>query len=165
MSRLEIDQQLLDATIEATSQGISMTGLEPRPVGASSFPRGPSDLMVLVSLYGDRNGMMTLNLARGTSCFLADRLLGEERDAFDEDTIDAVCEIGNIVAGRYKELLGGGEYRVTGISLPALILGANFNLHHYRGITTVAVDFEIPEISMVNVKDRFFTSAVSFLRK
>jgi len=165
VSRLEIDQQLLDATIEATGQGLAMTGIDPRPVGASCFPRGPSDLMVLVSLYGERNGMMTLNLAKGTATFLADRLLGEERGTFDEDTIDAVSEIGNIVAGRYKELLADTDFKVSGISLPALVLGANFNLHHYRGITTVAVDFEVSQISMVQVRDRFFTSSVSFLRR
>jgi CheY-specific phosphatase CheX len=166
MSGLKIDQTLLECVIQGTIEGISMTGITPEPVGASRLMAASRDLSVLVSLQGNRNGQMTINLSTWTACFLAGKLMGEEgQPELSEDTFDAICELGNMVAGRFKDILHGTEYEFSTISLPALIAGANYNLYHTRNITTAAVEFEIGEISVVKMKDRFFTCSISLMKK
>ena len=160
---LNINQVLLDCVIRGTHSGLSMTGIEPDAVGASRFNTGVKDVSVIVGLHGRCNGNMTLNLSENTACFLAGKLAGEEYTEMNEDTVDAICEIGNMVAGRFKEELMGTDFQFEAISLPALILGAKYDLYHLKNITTASVTFEIKEISVVKVHDRFFSSTISLL--
>ncbi len=141
-----------------------MTGIEPDAVGASRFINASRDLSVLVGLHGTNcNGNMTINLSKHTATFLGSKLLGDDIDDLDEDTIDAICEIGNMMAGRFKELLKGTKYEFEAISLPALVFGANYNLYHLKNLVTVAVNFEIKEVSIIHVEDKFFTASISLL--
>ena len=145
-----------------------MTGLTPEPVGASRFISAPRAYSVLVSLYGDQNGNMNLNFREQAVLFLSSKLLGDEpmEDAsIDEDTFDAISEIGNMVAGRFKELLMGTSFEFEAISLPAMIVGANYSLYHSRGIISASVEFEIEEMGMKHMRDKFFTSSISLMRK
>lgn len=163
MSRLMIDEELLDAVIEGTVAGLSMSGVDPEPIGASRNLSAGRPYSVLVSLGGDRNGTVTLNFADATVRFLVAQMFGEELiEELDDEAFDAVCEIGNIVAGRIKSLLQGTQWAFQTISLPALVVGANYNLHHYRGLTTVAVEFCINEIP-AHRKERYFTAAVTLM--
>ena len=163
MEGLKINETLMNCVIKGTSEGISMTGLEPDAVGVSRFVTSPRDLSVIVGLHGKCNGNMTFNLSNNTAMFFASQLLGEEVKELDEDTIDAICEIGNMIAGRFKELLMGTDYEFAAISLPALVFGANYNLYHLKNIVSVSVVFELEEVSVVNLNDKFFTTSVSLL--
>ncbi|MBI5542592.1 MAG: chemotaxis protein CheX [Deltaproteobacteria bacterium] len=162
---IQIDQLLLDCVERGTIEGLQMTGISPSPVGASRYAAAGREYSVLVSLYGDQNGTMTLNMSRFTALFLASKMLGEETQPEDinEDYLDALCEIGNIVAGRFKDILSTTHYHFSAISLPALVAGANFSFYHYRGLTAVTVEFEIKEISMAHVHDRVFSASISLM--
>ncbi|MGA1823758.1 MAG: chemotaxis protein CheX [bacterium] len=160
---LKINSTLVDCVIKGTLEGLQMTGLRPDAVGASRFNKAASDLSVIVGLHGQCNGNMTLNFSENTAVFIAERFMGEEIKTLDENAIDAICEIGNMVAGSFKELLEPTEFRFTGISLPALIFGANYYLYHVKNITTVTVTFEINEVSINHIHDKFFTTSISLL--
>ena len=162
---IQIDNVLLDCVERGTIEGMSMTGIVPVPVGASRYAAAGREFSVLVSLYGDQNGTMTLNLSKFTACFLASKMLGEDKppDDITEDHLDAICEIGNIVAGRFKDILSKTQYHFQAISLPALVAGANFSFYHYRGLMTVSVEFEVKEISMAHVHDRVFSASISLM--
>jgi CheY-specific phosphatase CheX len=160
---LSIDPTLADCVICGTRDGLSMTGLEPEAVGVSRFTQASRELSVIVGLHGRKNGNMTLNLSERTAKFIAGRLIGVEISELDEDAVDAVCEVGNIVAGRYKELLQATQWQFEAISLPAMVFGANYSLYHLKNIVTVAVTFEIKEVSVVHMQDKFFTSSISLL--
>lgn len=165
--QLKIDDTLLRCVIQGTIEGLSMTSIVPKPVGASSLIHATRTYSVLVSLYGQRNGSMTLNFTDHNLIYLAAKLMGEDIDPsaqVEEDTLDVACEIGNIIAGRYKDLLSGTPYKFDQISLPALIVGASYNLYHSRGITSAAVEFEIEEVPVMRIKDKFFTSAISMMK-
>lgn len=163
-NELNINNTLLDCVIQGTRTGLSMTGIIPDAVGASRFNTASKDLSVIVGLHGSCNGNMTLNLSEHTASFLAGKLMGEEVcNDLDEDTIDAICEIGNMVAGRFKDELMGTDFQFDAISLPALILGAKYDLYHFKNITTASVTFEIKEISVIHVQDRFFSTTISLL--
>ncbi|MCP4676042.1 MAG: chemotaxis protein CheX [Deltaproteobacteria bacterium] len=163
MEGLSINRTLMDCAIKGTVEGVSMTGLEPDAVGVSRFITAPRELSVIVGLHGKCNGNMTLNLSKRTSTFLASKLLDENIGELDEDTIDAICEIGNMIAGRFKDLLLGTDYEFEAISLPALVFGANYNLYHLKNIVTVSVVFELEEVSILHVDDKFFTTSISLL--
>ena len=161
---LNINKTLLNCVIRGTQTGLSMTGIEPDAVGASRFNTAAKDISVIVGLHGKCNGYMTLNLSERTACFIAAKLMGDESASkLNEDTIDAICEIGNMVAGRFKDELIGTEFQFEAISLPALILGAKYDLYHFKNITTVSVTFEIKEISVVHVQDKFFSTTIALL--
>lgn len=165
MVELDINSTLLQCVIGGTMEGLSMTEVEPRPVGASRFITATRPYSVIVGLHGDHNGQMTLNFSEKAVGFLAARLLGEDTAReIDEDSVDAICEVGNMVAGRYKVLLTGTDFEFAAISLPALIVGANYNVYHVRGITTVSVEFEVPEMGFMNMPHRFFTASISLMR-
>ncbi len=160
---LKINSTLTDCVIKGTLEGLEMAELAPDAVGVSRFTNSSRDLSIIVGLHGNCNGNMTLNLSKSTAVFLAGKLMGEELAELDEDTIDAVCEIGNMVAGRFKDILAGTEFEFGAISLPAFIFGGNYSLYHLKNITTVSVTFEIAEVSVVNIEDKFFTTSISLL--
>ena len=165
LESLNLNLSLMDSVIKATLEGLAMTEIVPDAVGVSRFMSTPRELSVLVGLHGIRNGNMTMNLSEHTACFLASRFMGEEMTELDDDVIDAVCEIGNMVAGQLKELLLDTDYGFKTISLPALIFGANYNLYHLKNITTVSVTFEINEISIVRIRDKFFTTTIAMMEQ
>ena len=161
--KLNINPILMSCVIEGTVGGLSMTGIVPRAVGVSRFFTSGKELSVIVGLHGVRNGNMTLNLSERTACFLAGQMLGMSIAEMNEETIDAICEIGNMVAGQFHNRLHGTPFHFDGISLPAFIFGANYNLYHMKNLITVSVTFEIEEVSVVHMKDKFFTSTISLL--
>ncbi|MFT7521070.1 MAG: hypothetical protein ACI9MC_003221 [Kiritimatiellia bacterium] len=64
-----------------------------------------------------------------------------------------------------KENLRESSFGIDQISLPALIMGANYNLYHARGISTASVTFEIEEMPMYRMRDKFFSVSVSLMQR
>lgn len=164
MNGLKINETLLTAIIEGTADGLSMSGIKPEPIGASRFFGASRGISVIVSLIGESNGSLTLNISSRAAAFLAGRLLDEDQTELTDDSLDGICEIGNMIGGSIKNLLQGSEFTFDALSCPALIIGANYDLYHYRGMLTASVEFEIEEIPMVSLTDRFFSVSVSLMR-
>lgn len=164
MKGLRIDEILLDCVITGTHQGLKMAEVEPLAIGASKFNTVNKEISVIVGLHGDtRNGNMALNLSRRTASHLAGKLMGTETVELDDDAIDALCEIGNMIAGRFKELLMGTEHEFRTISLPAIIFGANYTMYHTKNITSISVMFELNDIPIVHMGDKFFNVSIALL--
>ncbi len=160
---LKINEVLAGSVIAGTVEGLQMAEIAPEAVGISRFDSVHRDLSVIVGVHGSCNGNITMNISEHTAVFVAGRLLGEPLEQLDEDAIDAICEIGNMVAGRFKEILSKTEFAFQSISLPALVFGGNYNLYHLKNITTVSVTFEIKEVSIVHVRDKFFSTSIALL--
>jgi CheY-specific phosphatase CheX len=92
-------------------------------------------------------------------------LLGEDIKEANEDAFDAIMEIGNMVAGSIKDALDGSSYEITAISVPALVLGASYEVYFARGITAVSVDFELTDMPFSWHRDRIMSTSVSLLRR
>jgi CheY-specific phosphatase CheX len=163
--KLELDDTLLDAILNGTRRGLEMTGVTPPAVGASRLFSAMRPIAVLVGLVGRSNGTVTLNLTERAMLFLTGQLIGEEQTAPNEDNLDAIMEIGNMITGQIKDHLHGTAYDVTSISVPSLILGANYTVHYARGLSTLSVDFELDAIPVTYYMDRIFSVTVSLLRK
>ncbi len=164
-SLLSVDQTLMRCVIEGTQIGLSMTGVCPPPIGASRFYSTPREISVLVGLVGEDNGTMTINISERGLLYLSGKLLMEEQTELTEDNFDAICEIGNMIAGSTKEALSGTEYNVENISVPSLVLGASYNVFYTRGITSCSVEFELEDIPVTFQEDRFFTACISLMRR
>ncbi len=165
MSSLQIDPILLEAVIRGTAEGLSMTGLQPPPVGASRFYTGSRPISVMVGMVGKTNGTCAISMSERALLHVAGSLLGEQRNQADHEVIDAIGEIGNMIAGRVKELLTGTSFEMENISVPSVIMGASYSLHFARGMHVVSVDFELGDLPLYDAKDRFFTVTLSLLRR
>lgn len=162
---LEIDPILLEAVIQGTREGLEMTGLNPPPVGASRFLNTSRPISVMVGLVGRTNGTCAVSMTEKGMLYIAGRLLGETYTVVDAGTVDAIGEIGNMIAGRVKELLTGSEYEMQNISVPSVIIGQNYGVHYARGMHTISVDFELEDLPIMDLRERFFTTSLSLLRR
>ena len=146
MSLIHIDEQLVSVIIRSTSDGLSMAGLKPTAVGVSKFVICRETVSAIIGFVGQTSGSIILNTSDACACFLAGRMLGETLTRLDNQTLDGISEIANIIAGQTKAVLSATEHRFERISTPSVIIGNSYTITHYRGMTTVSVEFELPEM-------------------
>jgi len=161
----KVDGTLLSAVITGAQSGLSMAGVKPPPVGASCFFDARRPISVIVGVVGDNNGSVTVNLSEKAMLWLASKMLMEEQKEHTEESVDAIMEIGNLIAGGIKEELTGTVFESQGISVPSLIMGANYSVTCTRGMNTVSVTFELEEMPLANMADRFFTCTISLMKR
>jgi len=161
---LSIHPLLLDRVIQGTHTGLMMTGIQPEAVGASKFPNSGHNLSVIVGLMGDHAGSITLNLSQRAALVFTGAMLAEEKLEFDEETLDAIGEIGNMIAGAVKESLADTDLSFSSISCPTIVMGQSYDFHLASGYTTVGVTFELSEIPVVHMKDRLFSVSISIMK-
>jgi len=162
---LQLDLILLEAVIRGTAEGLSMTGLQPPPVGAPRWCTASRPSSVMVGMVGETNGTCATSMSERALLHVAGALLGERCATVDHEVIDAIGEIGNMVAGRVKELLTGTSFEMENISVPSVIMGASYSLHFARGMHAMSVDFELADLPVCDAKDRFITVTLSLLRR
>ncbi|MDA1263781.1 MAG: chemotaxis protein CheX [Planctomycetota bacterium] len=160
---LTIDPTLMGSVIEGTQTGLQMTGVTPPPVGASCTYATPREISVLVGFVGEVSGTLTINLSKQALLYLSGKLLLDQQVELGEDSFDAICEIGNMIAGSVKDALLGTAYQVDQISIPSLVLGTSYDVFSSRGMTNVSVEFELEEIPVINREDRFFSACLSLM--
>jgi hypothetical protein len=163
--KLQVDSTLLEAALSGTEKGLRMTEITPTPVGVSRLVRAVHEISVIVGLVGRNSGSVSLNMSRPLMLLLSSRLLGEEQRDVSDDNLDAIMEIGNMVAGSIKESLSSTDYAVSEISLPSLVFGREYTVVYARGIMTAAAEFEIAEMPVLHMSDRFMTTSISLLRR
>lgn len=164
--KLQVDEALLDAVLHGTGRGLEMTGLQPPAVGASNLFSADRSLAVMVGLVGRDSGTLTLNVSERAMLVLSGKLLGDDdQREINDDNIDAIMEIGNMIAGCSKDRLLEHGYEVHAISVPSLIFGASYDVYYARGIRTVSVQFELPAMPVAFHRDRIFSTTLSLLRR
>ena len=161
---LGIDPALLRACVHGTNVGMRMTHAEVVPVGASRLVNARHAVTVMVGLVGGHSGNVALNLSEPAVLHIAGGLLGTKMTDIDEDCVDAVMEIGNMVAGGIKTALAETRYAMSSISLPSLILGRQYNMAYARGIRVVSVEFEILGMSFASMSSRYLSSSLSLMQ-
>lgn len=163
-SRFGVDIVLLDAALAGTSSGLEMAEIVPEPVGASRRNHSVHAVTVVVGLVGHHSGNMALNVSELVMKHMASKLLGEPVHEINEQSIDAILEVGNMIAGGIKGRLQGSGYALSHISLPSLVVGQSYNMVYARGIQSVTVEFEVPGLPLDAFDQRFFSTSVSLLR-
>ncbi len=161
---LQIDEQLVSIIIKCTKDGLMMAGLKPSPAGISKFFQSQGDVSAIVGFVGNISGSMFINTSEATACFMAGRMLGEEMTYLDNQTLDGLCEIANIIAGQTKAALSTTEFKFDRISAPSVIVGNNYSISHYRGMTSLSVEFELPEMPIKPSDRATFTVNISLMK-
>ena len=92
---VEIESLVADDLVQGVHDGLSMTGLEPPPVGASKLYSSSRPIAVMIGMVGRSNGMLTINMTERGMLHIAGKLSGEEmagadpRDANSDFRIDS----------------------------------------------------------------------------
>lgn len=159
-----VDPLLLAAAVQGTNVGLTMTRAKLIPVGTSRLTTARHAVTVMVGLVGAHSGNIALNMSEAAALHLASGLLGSPVTHIDEDCVDAVMELGNMVAGGIKTALASTPYAMQNISLPSLVMGQGYSMAYSRGIRSVSVEFELSDMPFSLLNSRFISSTLSLLR-
>lgn len=159
-----VDPTLLKAVVRGTNVGLQMTHTKIVPIGTSRLTTARHSITVMVGLVGVHSGNIALNLSEAAALHLATGLLGSPVTEINEDCVDAIMEIGNMVAGGIKTALVSTGFAMANISLPSLVLGQSYSMAYARGIQAVSVEFELQQMPFSTMNARYFSSTLSLLR-
>lgn len=163
-SLLQVDETLVSVLIKCTRDGLMMAGLKPVPIGISKLLSSKGNVSSIIGFVGPISGSMFINAQDTTACFMAGRMLGETLQVLDNQALDGLCEIANIIAGQAKAALSTTEFRFDRISVPSVIVGNSYSISHYRGMTSVSVDFELPEMPIKPGDRSTFSVNISLMK-
>jgi chemotaxis protein CheX len=108
--------------------------------------RTPSfDISSIIGLSGNVSGCVVINLSTPVALQLVSALLGDEVTEVDEDTIDAIGEIANMIAGNAKTDFPGEN---NAISVPTVVTGKH-DVAYPSGIPIIAIPCETEAGQMV----------------
>jgi len=162
--QLNLDMRLVNSIVDGCHEGLSMAELRPPAIGASRLINRSRSYAVILGLVGDDSGTMTLGLSEAAALRMANSLMGTESIQIEDEELDALMEIGNIMAGCIRNRLVTQGYHITNISLPSLVLGANHHVHQSSGVRTCSVEFELEQLPLHLYRERFFSVSVSIRR-
>lgn len=163
-SLLQLDEQLINVLVKCTKDGLMMAGLKPTPIGISKFLNSRGNVSSIIGFVGAYSGSMIINTSDATACFMAGRMLGETLATLDNQALDGLCEIANIIAGQAKAALSTSDFRFDRISVPSVIVGNSYSISHYRGMTSVSVEFELPEMPIKPGERGTFSVNISLMK-
>lgn len=140
-----VDPKVMEAVVQATQLGITMTGLQVQVVGATQFLKTDHRVSALLGLAGERPGTLSLHLSDHAALSLANALLGETKAELDVETLDAIGEVANQIGGALKSLWTGTERDIRSLLPPSVVMGWNYHVHYAKDFTYVAVRFQLLE--------------------
>jgi len=89
---------------------------------------GISDITAMVGLAGQLCGLLSIRCNRKAAALMASKMLGMELDQVENEIFDAFGEVGNMVAGNFKNKVPGlGDGCM--LSVPTVVSGDDYNVH------------------------------------
>jgi len=86
------------------------------------------DVTSMVGLAGELCGVFSIRCSQESAIVMASKMLGIEPGKVGEELADALGEIGNMVAGNFKNKIAGlGDSCM--LSVPTVIMGQDYNVH------------------------------------
>ncbi len=91
-------------------------------------PEEDLDITSMIGLAGQLCGLLNLQCSHQAAALMASKMLGIDVDKVDDEVFDAFGEIGNMVAGNFKNKIPGlGDGCM--LSVPTVITGTDYSLH------------------------------------
>jgi chemotaxis protein CheX len=103
------------------------------------------EISSIIGLSGNVSGCVVINLSTPVALQLVSALLGDEVTEIDEDTIDAIGEIANMIAGNAKTDFPGEN---NAISVPSVVTGKH-EVSYPSGLPIIAIPCETDAGQMV----------------
>ncbi|MDB5047329.1 MAG: hypothetical protein JWO30_400 [Fibrobacteres bacterium] len=142
MSQIKIKVEHINPFVTSTIETFrKMVGLEAKP-GKLIIKQGNADdydISGIIGISGGAKGMVSLSFPKETAIKVTNKFIGASSADVTDDTIDAIGELANIVAGYAKK--GLGEFNIT-ISLPSVITGSNHRIKEPKDVFSFIVPFE-----------------------
>jgi chemotaxis protein CheX len=86
------------------------------------------DVTSMVGLAGQLCGVLSVRCSIQAATIVASKMLGMEPESVGEELADALGEVGNMVAGNFKNKITGlGDGCM--LSVPTVIIGNDYNVH------------------------------------
>lgn len=164
MQILQIDEHLMHVLVKATRDGLAMANLKPVPVGVGKYINTYGEVSAIVGCVGPTSGSLMLNASEQAACFMAGHMIGEEIERLTPQAMDGFSEIGNIIAGQTKAILSTTEHRFDRISVPSVVVGSSYFISHYKGMMSVSVEFEIPEMCTTTSRAGVFCVSMCLMK-
>lgn len=164
MNILQIDEKLVGVLVKSARDGLAMAGLKPYPVGASRRFTCTRNVTAIIGCAGNCSGSVLINCSEEGAIYLASKMLGENLKVLDNTVLDGICEICNIIAGQTKAVLSMTDYKFDRISTPSVVVGSSYMISHYKGATSVSVDFELDKVIANPHQDLTFTIAMFLVK-
>ena len=106
------------------------------------------DITSMVGLAGQLCGLLSIRCSRTAATLMASKMLGVEPNQVGGDMSDAFGEIGNMVAGNFKNKIPGlGDGCM--LSVPTVVTGTDYSLH--SNAATPALEIKLLFESMLTV--------------
>ena len=165
MSALKLDEGLINVIIRGAADGLAMANMSPEPIGASRHLSAKHEVSAIIGFVGAICGSMSINMSSNAAKIITGRVLGTTQTELNTDALDAICEVLNIIAGKIKAILSTTETKIEKISTPSVVVGNNFYLSHYKGMQTINVEFELPDVVKAHHNlESIFTVGISMMR-
>ncbi|MBN2712043.1 MAG: chemotaxis protein CheX [Planctomycetes bacterium] len=164
MQILQVDEHVVNVLVKATRDGLAMAGLKPVPVGVSRLINTRGAVSSIIGFVGPTSGSLMLNASKEGGCFMASKMLGEDMNDLTPQSLDGICEIANIIAGQTKAILSTSDYKFDRISVPSIVVGSSYFISHYKGMTTVCVEFELPEVITADMNSKIFSVSMCMMK-
>ena len=96
----------------------------------------PLDVTSMVGLAGQLQGVLSVRCNKASALIMASKMLGVEPDKVGDALADALGEIGNMVAGNFKNKISGlGDGCM--LSVPTVVMGNDYDVHSVANSDTV----------------------------
>jgi chemotaxis protein CheX len=95
---------------------------------ASSIDESGMNVTAMVGLAGQLCGVITVRCHETTAVLMASKMVGLPIEKVGQDFPDALGEVCNMVAGNFKNKIGGLSDKCM-LSPPSVITGSNYSLH------------------------------------
>ena len=149
----QLTQQLMRDVKEIFTTMVGLEDLLHLPVPIDPVTEFQDCVSALVGLAGTYNGLVSIHMPNELAIRAASSMLGMELTELDADVNDAMGEIGNMIAGSFKQHLSKGGLDIQ-LSTPSVVHGKEYVISLGSHLELITVRFA--------TDDDWFLVAVAF---
>jgi len=115
---------------------------------STNSTQGGSEITSMVGLAGQLCGLLTIRCSRKAAALMASKMLGMEMGEADGEVFDAYGEVGNMVAGNFKNKIPGlGDGCM--LSVPTVVTGSDYSLHSNAAVPAIELRLLFESLPLV----------------
>lgn len=136
--------QLLEQAAREVFEMMLGCSLTPSPTVTDQTP----DITSMVGLAGELCGLLSVRCQRAAAILMASKMLGIEPAQVGAEMHDAFGEIGNMVAGNFKNKVPGlGDGCM--LSVPTVVSGTDYSLHSKAATPAIEIQLLFETMPLV----------------
>ena len=108
----------------------------------------PTGITSMVGLAGQLCGVMSIRCSKVSATIMASKMLGIQIDEVGPNLADSLGEIGNMVAGNFKNKIEGLSDGCM-LSVPTVIMGNDYSLYSLTGSDTLSLKLPFENLPIV----------------